>query len=97
MGRRRKYQNQQERLEAKRARARASYHKRKEEETPTDKEFKRLLHLNPDLFPTKAKLTNEQKQFIHSLITQPLTTPTIKRKTRHNESIAKQQLGIATS
>ena len=97
MGRKRKYNNEAERLEAKRARARVSYHKRKEQETPTDKEFKRLLHLNPDLFPTKAKLTNEQKQFIHSLITQPLTTPTIKRKTRHNESIAKQQLGIATS
>ena len=95
MGRRRKYNNEAERLEAKRAQARQSYHRRKDPDG-TDKEFKRLLQLNPDLYTTKPKLTKEQKQYIHSLINKPLdTTPNIKRQTRHNDSISKQQLGLA--
>ena len=97
MGRRRKYNNETEQLEAKRASARNSYHKRKQEK-PTDKEFERLLKLNPDLFHIKQKLNDEQKQFIKSLINAPLEPlPPIKRKTRHNESIAKQQLGLTQS
>lgn len=97
MGRKKKYNNETERLEAKRASARNSYHRRKQEKL-TDEEFERLLQLNPDLFHTKQKLNDEQKSFIKSLINAPLDPlPTVKRKTRHNESIAKQQLGLAQS
>ena len=97
MGRKRKYNNEAERLEAKRARARRSYHTRNHGKA-IDEEFNRLLQLNPDLFPIKPKLSDEQKQFIRSLISSPLdTTPSIKRKTRHNDSRAKQQLGLASS
>ena len=97
MGRKKKYNNETERLEAKRASARNSYHRRKQDMS-IDEEFNRLLKLNPDLFHTKQKLNDEQKSYIKSLINAPLDPlPTIKRKTRHNESIAKQQFGLAQS
>ena len=97
MPRRPKYESIEERLEAKRESARKSYHRRKGEKL-ADKEFDRILEIQPNLFPTKLKLTNEQKQFIHSLINKPLDTqPTIKRTTRHNDSEAKRQIGLAMS
>ena len=41
-------------------------------------------------------MTNEQKEFIKSLLNLPLETkPTIKRTSRQNNSTAKQQLGLA--
>ena len=64
---------------------------------PIDDEFKRLLQTSPDIYPTKQKLTDEQKQYIHSLINQPLYSPTFNRATRHNNSLANKQLGLATS
>lgn len=94
MGRHKLYQTEYERIQARRASARKSYHKRKGEKA-IDDEFERLLQLNPDLFPTKKHLTDEQKQFIHSLINQPLSLPSVKHKTRQTNSIAKQQLGLA--
>lgn len=97
MGRHRKYQTQEERLVAKRASARRSYHKRKAEK-PIDDEFERLMRLNPDIYTTKKRLTSEQKEFIKSLMNLPLDIkPETKRKTRQTNSIAKQQLGLASS
>ena len=97
MGRKKRYNNEEERLEAKRESARRSYHKRKGDKA-VDEEFNRLLQLNPDLFPIKQKFNDEQRQFIKSLLNLQLdSTPSIKRKTRHNDSRAKQQLGLATS
>ena len=96
MGRKKKYVNDEDRKRAKRESARRSYHKHRNG-IVADEEFERLYRLNPDLFPTKQKLTIEQKQFIKSLLNSQLDLPVIKRKTRHNESNAKQQLGIATS
>ena len=97
MGRRKLYQTDEERLQAKRARARRSYHKRKQER-PIDDEFNRLLEINPDLYPTKHKLSDEQKSFIKSLMNLPLDIkPATNRDTRQNDSIAKQMLGIAKS
>ena len=97
MGRHKKYETNEEKLEAKRASARKSYHKRKGEKV-IDEEFNRLMRLNPDLFTTKHKLNNEQKQFIKSLMNLPIETkPETKRITRHNESNAKKMLGLANS
>ena len=97
MGRKKRYNTEADRLNARRESARRSYHKRKNEK-PTDDEFKRLLQINPDIYPTKHKLTNEQKDFIKSLMNIPLdTSPKTNRKTRHNNSNAKKQLGLATS
>ena len=97
MGRKRRYLTLEEKLEARRESARKSYHRRKGDKT-IDDEFNRLLAMNPDLYTTKKHLTNEQKSFINSLINMPLdTNPSVKKTTRHNESIAKQQLGLATS
>ena len=95
MGRKPKYKTEQERIEAKRASARKSYHKRKQEK-PIDMEFNRLLAMNPDLYTSKKRLTDEQKSFITSLLNLPLDTkPTVNRQTRQTNSIAKQQLGLA--
>ena len=97
MGRGKKYMSEAERIEARRAIARRSYYKRKEEKV-IDAEFGRLLQMNPDLFLTKPKYTNEEKLFIASLLNMPLDTkPVISRKTRQTNSIAKQQLGLASS
>ena len=97
MGGNRKYQTDDERREAHRASARRSYYKRKEEKA-IDAEFGRLFKMNPDLFMTKRKYTNEQKVFIASLLNLPLDTkPITNRKTRQTNSIAKQQLGLASS
>ena len=61
-------------------------------------EFDRLLSINPDIYTSKPKLTDEQKDFISSLINMPLDTkPSTKRLTRQTNSIAKQQLGLASS
>ena len=73
MVRRRKYQTEAERKEARRASARKSYHKRKQEK-PIDDEFNRLLAMNPDIYTSKKRLTDEQKQFIKSLMNLPLDT-----------------------
>ena len=97
MGRRKKYQTDAERLEARRASARKSYHKRKGEKV-VDNEFNKLLAMNPDLYTSKKHLTKEQKTFINQLINMPLDTkPIISRKTRQTNSIAKQMLGLASS
>ena len=97
MGRKLKYLTQEEKIEAKRANARRSYHKRKVEKV-FDDEFERLMRLNPELFTTRKKLNESQKEFIKSLMNMPLDTkPETKRKTRQNESIAKKQLGLASS
>ena len=97
MGRKKRYLTQEERLEARRESARRSYHKRKGDKS-TDDEFNRLLATCPDLFPTKKKLSPEQKQFIKSLMNMPMDVkPNIGRKTRQTNSIAKQQLGLASS
>ena len=97
MGRQLKYKNETDRLIAKRESARRSYHKKKGEKK-TDNEFDRLQQIDPDLFPTKLKLTNEQKHYIHSLINRPIDTKqTNQRMTRHNDSEAKRQIGIALS
>ena len=97
MGRRKKYNTQEERLEAKRLSARNSYHKRKGDKAAND-EFKRLMMMNPDLYTSKKHLTNEQKEFIKSLLNLPMDTkPNIKKQTRQNESRAKEQLGLASS
>ena len=97
MGRRTKYANELERRSARRESARKSYHKRKGEKV-IDDEFNRLLAMNPDLYVSKKHLTDEQKSFINSLMNMPLDTkPITNKRTRHNDSIAKQQLGLASS
>ena len=97
MGRKKKYETEAQRLAAKRESSRRSYHKRKSNNV-IDDEFNRLMKINPDLYTTKHKLSDEQKQFISSLINMPLDIkPTIKKQSRHNESNAKQQLGLASS
>ena len=97
MGRRRKYLTQEERLEAKRNSAKRSYHKKKGEKI-IDEEFERLMRLNPDLYASKKHLTNDQKEFIKSLMNMPLDTKhEPNRRTRQNESEAKRQLGLASS
>ena len=97
MSRKRKYQTEAERKEARRASARRSYHKRKGEKA-TDNEFERLMRLNPDLYTRKKHLTDEQKQFVASLMNMPLDTkPSINKQTRQTNSIAKQMLGLASS
>ena len=97
MGRRTKYANELERRSARRESARRSYHKRKGEKV-IDDEFNRLLAMNPDLYVSKKHLTDEQKSFINSLMNMPLDTkPITNIRTRHNDSIAKQQLGLASS
>ena len=61
-------------------------------------EFERLLSINPDIYTSKIKLSDEQKDFISSLINMPLDTkPLTNRLTRQTNSIAKQQLGLASS
>ena len=97
MGRKRKYQTEQERIQARRASARKSYHNRKQVK-PIDDEFNRLLAMNPDLYTSKKRLTDEQKQFIKSLMNLPIDLRfNIKRITRYYDSRAKQQLGLAAS
>ena len=97
MGRKKKYLTQEARLNAKRESAKRSYHKKKGEKV-IDEEFNRLMRLNPDLYTSKKHLTNEQKQFISSLMNMPLDTkPAVKRETRHNESNAKKMIGLASS
>ena len=97
MPRKKKYQTDEERIQAKRASARKSYHKRKQEKV-VDEEFERLMRLNPDLYTSKKRMTDEQKSFIKSLMNMPLDVkPSIKRATRQTNSNAKQQLGLATS
>ena len=97
MGRNPKYKDESDRRAAKRESARKSYHKKKNEKV-VDNEFHKLQLINPDLFPTKLKLSDEQKQFIHSLINRPIDTkPINQRITRHNDSEAKRQIGIAMS
>ena len=97
MGRRSKYETEQERRAARRESARKSYHKRKGDKS-TDDEFNRLLATNPDLYTSKKKLSPEQKSLIASLMNLPLDVkPLINRKTRQTNSFAKQQLGLATS
>ena len=94
MGRKKLYNTDEERLAAKRLSARKSYQKKKLEKD----EFNRLLRINPDLYTSKRKMTNEQKQFIKTLLNLPLDTkPPIKRTTRLLNSIAKQQLGLANT
>ena len=94
MGRKKLYNTDEERLAAKRSSARKSYQKKKLENDA----FNRLLQINPDLYTSKRRLTDEQKQFIKNLLNLPLDTkPTIKRTTRLSNSIAKQQLGLASS
>ena len=97
MGRRPKYSSDEARREARRESARKSYHKRKGEKV-VDDEFKRLLIMNPDLYTSKKHLTNEQKSFINQLMNMPLDTrPVITKETRQSNSIAKQELGLASS
>ena len=97
MGRKKKYQTDEERREARRIQARNSYHRRKGEKI-VDEEFNRLLAMNPDLYTSKKHLTDDQKSFIKSLMNMPLDTkPSNKRTTRQMNSIAKQQLGLATT
>ena len=97
MGRKKLYQSEQERREARKASARKSYTKKKGEKL-IDDEFNRLLLMNPDIYTSKKRLTDEQKQFIKSLMNLPMDTkPTTNKQTRQNSSIAKQQLGLATS
>ena len=94
MGRKKLYHTDEERLAAKRSSAKRSYQKKKLEY----EEFNRLLRINPDLYTSKQKLTDEQKQFIKTILNLPLDTkPSIKRTTRLSNSIAKQQLGLASS
>ena len=76
MGRKRKYQTEQERIQARRASARKSYHNRKQVK-PIDDEFNRLLAMNPDLYTSKKRLTDEQKQFIKSLMNLPIDLRTL--------------------
>ena len=95
MGRNKKYHTKEERIAARREAAKRSYYKRKGEKI-TDKEFDRLQQIEPKLFPSKLKLTDEQKQFIRSMITRPIDTKTMNQKqTRHNDSEAKRQIGLA--
>ena len=97
MGRNPKFKDESDRRAAKRESARKSYHKKKNEKV-VDNEFDRLQLINPDLFPTKLRLSDSEKQFIHSLINRPIDTkPTNQRITRHNDSEAKRQIGIAMS
>ena len=96
MGKKR-YQTNEERKAARRESARRSYHKRKSEKT-IDDEFERLMRINPNIYPAKKRYSDSEKQFIQSLLNMPLDTKLeTKRTTRHNESIAKQQLGLASS
>ena len=95
MPRRPKYESIEEARVAHRISARKSYYKRKGEKI-MDKEFDRLQLIDPNLFPTKLKLTDEQKQFVHSLINKPIDTQSMNQKqTRHNDSEAKRQIGLA--
>ena len=94
MGRRPKYESIEDRLDAKRASARKSYHK-KQGEKITNNEFDRIQQIQPNLYPSILKLTNEQKQFIHSLMNRPIDTKPTNHTTRHNDSIAKRMIGIA--
>lgn len=97
MPRKRKYQTDEERKEARRESARRSYQKRKANKV-VDEEFNRLLVMNPDLYTSKKHLTDDQKSFIKSLMNMPLDVkPSISRTTRQTNSIAKQQLGLASS
>ena len=97
MPRRPKYHTEAERIEAKRASARKSYHKKKQEKV-VDEEFNRLLAMNPDLYTSKKHLTDVQKQFIKQLMNMPMDTkPIVNRQTRQTDSIAKQLLGLASS
>ena len=96
MGRKRKFESDEARREARRQSARSSYHKHKGEKV-ADKEFNRLQSINPNLFSDKLRLSDEQKQYINSLINRPITTKEPTITTRQNDSIAKRMIGQAMS
>ena len=96
MGRKQKYNTNEERLAAKRESARRSYHKHKGDKI-TNQEFDRLQHIDPNLFSDKLRLSDEQKQFIHSLINRPIDIQSPTITTRHNDSIANRMIGLAMS
>ena len=62
----------------------------------TDKEWNRLMAINPELFPTKPHLDELQKDFIKRLLNMPLDIiPSSNRITRQNDTESKKQIGIA--
>ena len=81
--------------EQKKANKRLS-NKKYRDKQKTDKEWNRLMAINPELFPTKPHLDDVQKDFIKRLLNMPLDIiPSSNRITRQNDTESKKQIGIA--
>ncbi len=98
MGRRPKYKTDEERKAAHRESNRRYYMKKKQQrlEANTDDEWNKLMNINPDLFPTHQQLTNEQKEYIKSMMYRPIEKKSKRKRNRNDAAEAKKQLGLAT-
>ncbi len=99
MGRRPKYRTEEERKVARKESAKRYRLKKKQErvdredmEAKANSEWNKLMSINPDLYPTRQHLNNEQKDYIKSMMNRPIETVKHRRK---GGAIAKKQIGLA--
>ncbi len=103
MGRRKLYATDEDRKAARRESNRRYNIKRKsiatasKETNVMDTEWDRLMNINPDLYPTKQHLSNDQKDFIKAMLSRPVNDTPLEINTRRTKCAAeaKKQLGLA--